>query len=400
MSVITLVILFSPVLAKYAIAITHTYSGPFTNTTYDTHGRVVVDLNVATNGALSGHINFTHSPGEPVLCGAGNISGSKRGNAVTFRFTSRDPDPGCGFDYGLQFTVTGTLAKDGRSVEGTYSINNGQVGRFNLTKAECIEMEDAPKLKRIHCWVTGQQIVDRAHGIGGLFTEPKSLSIQPNLPRKNRTDFSLGQLALTSNWLGPKLVEYGWIVAPRVFNDDYPHLFIALRRGLLLCFIKVGNIPAPTPHCPANIYLQLGNKKPGDRVGTTGRPMLYHVGYYGQNACGGEKGWWIRYENEWIDCVKESFWPQGFANGDLIEWFGEVAYTTNSCIPMGNGTFGSKAGSASISKIFYETMKNNKSLGVDARAVVTGSNVNYWNTNVVTGAAVNSFHYGGAGKCR
>ena len=43
----------------------------------------------------------------------------------------------------------------------------------------------------------------------------------------------------------------------------------------------------------------------------------------------------------------------GFANGNVIKWFGEVAYGTDACVPMGNGVKGSSSGSLSITNMFY-----------------------------------------------
>jgi len=108
------------------------YSGPFTNTTYNSQGNVVIRLNIGMDNTLSGYTNFSGIPGGPLLCGAGDITGSKQGNAIEFSFKSRDPDPGCGFDWGFHFTLTGTLSEDGRVFEGNYYAG-GQQGFFRVT---------------------------------------------------------------------------------------------------------------------------------------------------------------------------------------------------------------------------------------------------------------------------
>lgn len=64
-SLTVLLLFFSPFLTNNAVAIT--YSGPFTNTTINAKGNVVIDLNIVANSALSGHINFTQSPGNSSL---------------------------------------------------------------------------------------------------------------------------------------------------------------------------------------------------------------------------------------------------------------------------------------------------------------------------------------------
>jgi hypothetical protein len=114
---------------------TITYSGPFTNTTVNAHGTVVMIVNIGTNNVISGYINFTQSPGQPILCGAGDftIDGSQQGNSIEFSFISKDLDPSCGFDWGLHFTVSGTLSEGGRVFEGHYFINTGHRGIFRVT---------------------------------------------------------------------------------------------------------------------------------------------------------------------------------------------------------------------------------------------------------------------------
>jgi hypothetical protein len=135
------VVLVFPGLAAYANQ-TITYSGPFTNTTFDVHGNVIIDLNIGTDNALSGYINFTESPGEGTLCGAGDLTGIKQENSIEFSFTSRDPDPGCGFDWGAHFTVTGTLSEGEQIFEGNYFIDNGQQGIFRVTSTATPVLSD------------------------------------------------------------------------------------------------------------------------------------------------------------------------------------------------------------------------------------------------------------------
>jgi hypothetical protein len=112
-----------------------TYSGPVTNTTFNVKGNVSIYFDIRTDNVLSGYINFSQSPGDShILCGAGGIIGSKQGSAVDFGFTSHDPDPGCGFDWGQLFTVNGTLSEDRQIFEGNYSVSTaGQQGTFRVS---------------------------------------------------------------------------------------------------------------------------------------------------------------------------------------------------------------------------------------------------------------------------
>jgi hypothetical protein len=98
------VVLVLSAIAAYANQ-TITYSGPFTNTTYDVHGNVVITLNIGMDNTVSGYINFTEYPGQPILCGAGDLTSSKQENSIEFSFTSRDPDPGCEYAGVWHFTI-------------------------------------------------------------------------------------------------------------------------------------------------------------------------------------------------------------------------------------------------------------------------------------------------------
>lgn len=119
-----------------------TYTGPFTNTTYTLSGKVFIKVVFEQNDKVSGYINFTNNPGVRTLCGAGNFTGNKRGRILQFRFISSDPDPGCGFDRGLVFTVNATLSPDGNSLEnGSYQVNNARAGMFQAASLPCGDAE-------------------------------------------------------------------------------------------------------------------------------------------------------------------------------------------------------------------------------------------------------------------
>ena len=112
------------------------YTGPFTNTTYTLSGNVVIEVVIEPQNRISGYINFTNDPGVRTLCGAGNFTGIRQGRTFRFNFVSSDPDPGCGFDRGLKFTVSATLSPDNSTLEsGSYQINNTQAGIFTANSS-------------------------------------------------------------------------------------------------------------------------------------------------------------------------------------------------------------------------------------------------------------------------
>ena len=89
------------------------FSGPFTNTTFNLSGNVIIDMVINDDNSLTGYVNFTNYPDVTTLCGAGNFTGTKSGNNLEFSFISDDPDSGCGFDKGLKFDLIASLSEAG-----------------------------------------------------------------------------------------------------------------------------------------------------------------------------------------------------------------------------------------------------------------------------------------------
>lgn len=101
------------------------YTGPFTNTSVNLSGDVVIELVLEENNRISGYINFTNYPDVPSLCGAGDFTGYRQGRDLQFSFVSNDPEPDCGFDRGWFFTVTATLSENYQTLEnGAYQIDD------------------------------------------------------------------------------------------------------------------------------------------------------------------------------------------------------------------------------------------------------------------------------------
>lgn len=109
-------------------------------------------------------------------------------------------------------------------------------------------------------------------------------------------------------------------LAPGVYNDHYPHLFITLRYvnasgGVVKEPCSLG-IPV-NKQCPPDAYVKLSEThQPGSAVGFpaghgNATPVFYHVGYYAP-----DNSWWIQYGGEWIGKVNASYWG-GAAGSDL-----------------------------------------------------------------------------------
>jgi len=245
-----------------------------------------------------------------------------------------------------------------------------------------------------HCYVTARQAFSQptANGIAAQLSEPASL------PGVGADGYSIGQLALISS--GPilqKAIEFGWMVNPSKWGDSRPHLFIALRfaPGAGTCFVGIPNLVGDERSCPANTYVQLSSTlRPGSAVGSSAAPQMYHMGYFGNN-----KAWWIQYGNQWLGYVNESYWGTlGFAKGNELQWYGEVVFSNNPCIPMGNSKAGSDPSATSIAGMFYEVPTG----VVSSQAALSQSDSRFWtagNTST-SGTGVNGFRYGGRGSCR
>lgn len=83
---------------------------------------------------IAGSLDATEAPGDQTICGRGIFVGTRTGSTVDFEFTSNDPDPGCGFDFGAVNTFTGEVSPDGIQMTGSYLIDNGQDGTWSVTK--------------------------------------------------------------------------------------------------------------------------------------------------------------------------------------------------------------------------------------------------------------------------
>lgn len=107
------------------------YVGPFTNTTLNVGGSVLIDF-IATPTIVSGYINFTNEPNlQGVLCGAANFSGTRTGNNFQFSFVSNDPEPGCHITHGTVYNVSGTISGN-EIINGAFSTPAfNQQGVFN-----------------------------------------------------------------------------------------------------------------------------------------------------------------------------------------------------------------------------------------------------------------------------
>jgi hypothetical protein len=81
---------------------------------------------------IAGELDATQPPGGSTVCGRGIFVGTRIDSELEFSFTSNDPDPGCGFDFGDVNTFSGEVSSDGMSMSGSYVIDNGQDGTWSV----------------------------------------------------------------------------------------------------------------------------------------------------------------------------------------------------------------------------------------------------------------------------
>lgn len=188
------------------------------------------------------------------------------------------------------------------------------------------------------------------------------------------TGHSLQELALqsTNDTRTANTIEIGWSVDPGVNGDYQPHLFVYhWINGQGTCYNGCGFVQTSS------------TVQPGMAVapGTTATFTLYN---YNGN-------WWAYYNNIAFGYFPGSLWGGAFTTAYSISAFGEVAASNSvSCTQMGDGAYGTSAGSSWISGFqLYGS-------ATAPAFTVTASDPNYYN---YSSASATSFHLGGPGAC-
>lgn len=182
---------------------------------------------------------------------------------------------------------------------------------------------------------------------------------------------SLAELAVESSD-AQQIVEVGWTVDRQVNADAKPHLFVYhWVDGQPTCYNACGFVQvSPTI-------------KPGMPV-TVGQTASYKIAYKNSQ-------WQITYSGTLVGYFPASLWGGRYTKVGLTQVFGEVAAASlSTCTDMGNGKFGSSAGSARVSGFHLIGSTSSSSL-VEA---ATASNL--YNYGVLSPI---SFRFGGPGAC-
>ena len=297
---------------------------------------------------------------------------------------------------GLKFRLTIAATAAAAAVAGTPGTSSAAAGPVCGNAADTVA----------HCLVQAQQPSGNGQEIitamAGVFTVPKKLSVKSPA-------YSIGQIALWGGSTGSNDIELGWIVDPAEYHGSTaPHLFVFFRRSLY----GLGQGPAcqeglvagsKNPLCPSSDYVKLSSKYSAGMVIPGPSSRLFYVGYDSADS-----SWYIQYEDQYIARMSENWWTDcgvlsqcgNFEAGDNAFWYGEV-YTPSSsyaCTPMGNGTYGSETGSATVSDMEYGT--GGPTLVTATPLMLPPTYPQYWNTNRASDQDFSSsFSYGDPGDC-
>ncbi|HUD07165.1 MAG TPA: neprosin family prolyl endopeptidase [Candidatus Saccharimonadales bacterium] len=199
-----------------------------------------------------------------------------------------------------------------------------------------------------------------------------SVSMTQADPVVSTTDYhSLTEIALKSQ-NGQQIVEFGWIVAPEMFGDSLPHLFVYhWVNGNSTCYDTCG-------------YISLASPNPVGSPVTVGQTGKYEIKYSGNK-------WEIIYNGQYIGYFPESIWGGSFKKAFTVEIYGEVS-APNGVAPttqMGNAILGNEPGAAQVSN--YDLI--NSPVKEKLYPFVFGDPRSYAIGNVTK----TSFSYGGPG---
>lgn len=185
---------------------------------------------------------------------------------------------------------------------------------------------------------------------------------------------SLQELALQSSpdTTTANTIEVGWTVDPGTNGDYQPHLFVFhWVNGQGTCYNGCGFVSTSSTVRPGMALTP----------GTTGTFTLYNVG----------GNWWAYYNNVAFGYFPGSLWNGAFTTAYSISAFGEVAADSQtSCTQMGDGAYGTSAGSSSISGFQLYGSSSAPDF------TITATDPSYYNYGSATAT---SFHLGGPGAC-
>lgn len=180
-----------------------------------------------------------------------------------------------------------------------------------------------------------------------------------------------------------EVVETGWLVSSTINGDGgaNAHLFVRKIDHGTGCFNNMG--PGSTcgfvPYSTAHTL--------GMVLTPTTTPQNFVIEHYYGN-------WWIGYQGDWVGYFPDGAWSTPFTSLGSVAWYGRVGSTNSTpCADMGNGLYGTQAGSAVFNNMSLITPNYSYT---PAKATPYVTNAQWYNVGAFYG---NSFQYGGPGAC-
>jgi hypothetical protein len=131
--------------------------------------------------------------------------------------------------------------------------------------------------------------------------------------------------------------------------------------------------------------------KPGMALAPTPTSLGFAIAYIRNSTC---DGWWIGVQNavqsEYIGCYPASLWNGAFTKGGRVQWFGEVAASSQAPhTQMGDGLFATNPRSAFVNSMFFQDAAGRRW----ASPVRNNTNAAYYSLEL----SAYNFRYGGPG---
>jgi hypothetical protein len=172
-------------------------------------------------------------------------------------------------------------------------------------------------------------------------TPGMSVNISQVQPEYAQADKSIGghsitQMAMSTRNLASR-VEMGWQVAPNLYGDNRPRLFVYQRINSTTGYYN--RTSGSTFVSVDPVYV------PGSYLVDINSVDFVYSFYIEHNDS--LKRWDLYYRNVLIGYYPDSSWNNSFTRGDYPAWYGEVyGNSANTCTDMGNGLYGYSSGSA------------------------------------------------------
>lgn len=271
----------------------------------------------------------------------------------------------------------------------------GSIGLILATTVSLLSAAGPAQATVTYSYAGGQQVLPAGTTAAGGASNV--LVAEPFIDTAN-TEHSLMEISAKDTVTG-NMMETGWIVSQAVNGDTQVHLFVGAWNGSTFLGYNATNTSwvdyAANPvNAGANLHAVAIDAT------FTNRIKNFFIQRDTTVACGSDLtgGWWVRYDNSWVGCVKNSAFTSAFTAANRVQWFGEVATTRASgkpCSDMGNAQFGSDytAGGLDINDPTFFT-----SASLVGANPPTTTSLTLFEQNTASGAAANAFSIGSTGN--